>query len=67
VVDRVKEAFDIGIQYPVHLLARDRHTQGIKRLMGEGLGDRAYGPWGQSIWALGTIWALGALGTEHKS
>ena len=29
-------------------------------------------PWGQSIWALGTIWALGALGTgalgtEHKS
>ena len=29
--------------------------------------EKALGPWGQSIWALGTIWALGALGTEHKS
>ena len=30
VVDRVEEAFDIGIQYPVHPLARDRNAQCIE-------------------------------------
>jgi hypothetical protein len=32
-VDRVKEAFDISIQYPVHTFAGDRHTQRIKRVV----------------------------------
>ncbi len=33
VVDRVKEAFDISIQNPVHLFADDRHMQRIERIM----------------------------------
>ena len=32
-VNRIKETFHISIQYPVHLLARDRNAQGIKCLM----------------------------------
>ena len=32
-VNRIKEAFHICIQYPVHLLARDRNAQCIKCLM----------------------------------
>lgn len=32
-VDRVKEALDVGIQYPVHLPVTNRHGQGIQRLM----------------------------------
>ncbi len=32
-IDRVEEAFHIGIQYPIHLLARDRNAQCIKGLM----------------------------------
>ena len=33
VVDRVEEAFDIGIQYPVHPLADEAHAQRIERLV----------------------------------
>ena len=33
VVNRVKEAFDIGIQYPVHSFAGNRHTQRIERIV----------------------------------
>ena len=33
VVNRVEEAFDIGIQYPVHSFAGDRHTQRIERVV----------------------------------
>ena len=29
-VDRIKEAFDISIQYPVHSFAGNRHTQRIE-------------------------------------
>lgn len=32
-IDIVKEAFDVGVQYPVHSLFGDRHVQRIKGLM----------------------------------